>query len=356
MRKTQLQIALITIAVSMVLSATACGAQTPSAEPGQVVPTDKNQGYTAQFTAMDSPMAITAYGDNAEKAVKDAEDIIIDIDAKTDVYDTGSEVARLNVQGSLTGASPDVTELLTRGRDLSEQSGGTFNIAIRPVTALWRIGHDDARVPSNDELKAALSKVDYHNVVINGTDITLKNKAAVDPGGIAKGYAADRVAGLFREMDIKNALITLSGNIYVLGKNEDSEDWQIGLQDPAHETAYIGVLFVSDTSVVTSGSYERYSDIGGVRYGHLFDPQTGYPVENDLLSVTIISEDSALADAYSTALFVMGSEKAQKFQAEHAGQFDAVLVTKDNKIICTPGIKDSFHIADETNRYKLAGE
>jgi thiamine biosynthesis lipoprotein len=341
------------VSISLILLS-ACSKETPQVDAGQDVYPNSKGGYTADFTAMDSPMSITAYGKNAKEAVADAKKIVLDIDAKTDVHNPDSEIGRLNAQGIFKGADPLVTELLTRGQLLSEQTDGTFDVMIRPVTALWKIGDEDARIPPDEELAAALAKIDYYNITFDGTDITLKNGAAVDIGGIAKGYAADRIAERFRDMKIKNAMIALSGNIYVLGKNEDGEDWQIGLQDPEHETPYIGVLFVSDESVVTSGSYERYSDIDGVRYGHLFDPATGYPVSNDLLSVTIISKDSTLADAYSTALFVMGADGAMKFQSEHADQFDAILVTTDKEIICTPGIKDRFELADETGRYRLA--
>jgi thiamine biosynthesis lipoprotein len=248
----------------------------------------------------------------------------------------------------------DFTEILKRGVLLATASRGAFDFTIRPIAELWNIGQDDARVPSEQEIADALPSVDYHNVLIDESDISLANGASIDLGGIAKGYAADKIAELFKSKGVKDALIGLSGNIYALGKNEDGEDWQIGLQDPLLETSYIGVLAISDTSVVTSGAYERFAEIDGVRYGHIFDPKSGIPVDNDLLSVSIISADSTLADAYSTALFVMGLDAALQFHAKRGAtdKFEAIFVTKDKRIICTPGILDRFKIADETGRYK----
>jgi thiamine biosynthesis lipoprotein len=314
---------------------------------------EKQESYQGDFFAMDTAMSIIAFGNGAEQAVNDAEALIEDIDSGTNVHRDDSEAGGLNASGGIAEASADLRELLGRGLTLSEASDGAFDLTIRPVSALWNIGGEDARLPSKGEIDTALKKVGYRNVEIVGSNITLRNGAQIDLGGIAKGYASDRVAALFGERGIEDALIVLGGNIYALGKNEKGDDWQIGVRDPDREAGYIGVISARDESVVTSGAYERYSLLNGKKYGHIFDAKTGYPVESGLKSVTIISKDSALADAYSTALFVMGEDRALAFQREHSDEFDAVLITAGDRVICTPGVKDRFALNDASGKYLL---
>jgi thiamine biosynthesis lipoprotein len=313
------------------------------------------QGYKVSFKAMDAPMSIAAYGARAQEAAEWAEAFVLALDEDMDLRRPGSEVGQLNAEGRLAGAGGELLRMLRRSLELSKQSGGAFDITIRSVAKLWNIGQADARIPSSQELAAALKTVGYGKVGIDGEDIRLQKGAEIDLGGIAKGYAADEVVERFRSMGIQNALLVLSGNIYALGTNESGQPWQIGISDPDKETEYIGVLFTTDLSVVTSGGYERYSDLEGERYCHILDPKTGHPVKGDLKSVTIISKDSALADAYSTALYVMGLDGALAFQAQHADEFDAVLVTQEGEVICTPGMKTRFDLVDTTGRYRLRG-
>jgi thiamine biosynthesis lipoprotein len=334
---------LIVILIVSVVFATACSGASKN---------DKN-GYTVDFVAMDAPMTITAYGDGAEDAALEAKNLVLSLDDEFNAYNYGSDLGRLNEHGNLTVTYSHLVELLQTGVQLSASTNGNFDLTILPISELWNIGHDDARVPSQEEISTELLKVGYRDVVIDDANITLKNDARIDLGGIAKGYAADQIAKLFEEKGITDALVGLSGNIYAFGKNEEGTDWQIGLQDPLLETSYIGVVSISDTSVVTSGAYQRFSELDGVRYGHIFDPSTGYPVDNDLLSVSVVSKNSTLADAYSTALFVMGLDRARKFQENYAGIFDAIFVTKDKRIICTEGIKDQFMLSDESGRYSM---
>jgi thiamine biosynthesis lipoprotein len=314
------------------------------------------QKYSVDFLAMDAPMSVTVIGREArkaEEAANAARDLVYRIDSLVDIYSADSEIYKLNANGKLENADPMVIEMLRRGIDYSNSSEGNFNIAIRPVTALWRIGHEDARIPSEEERKSALARSDYRNVIISGTGIRLKDNAAVDVGGIAKGYAADKIVELLSERGIADALISLGGNIYALGKNENGEDWKVGLQDPEHEAPYIGIISAPGESVVTSGSYERFSILNGKRYCHIIDPKTGYPVDNDLKSATIVSKNSTLADAYSTALFVMGLEDALAFHAKHESEFEAVFVTTDNEVALTSGLEQRFTLTDSFDRYFL---
>jgi thiamine biosynthesis lipoprotein len=310
--------------------------------------------YSESFIAMDAPVTLTIYGENAKQAWEDSKKLIESLDLALDSHDADSIIGKLNSSKSALIEDENAKEAIIRGAALSESSGGRFDITIKSVLSLWNIGQPEARIPEAGELADAVRKVGIQNLKIDGKNVELENDAEIDLGGIAKGYAADKVAALLRENGIENALIALSGNIYALGKNEeDGKDWQVGIQDPEHETDYIGVLFLSDISAVTSGGYERYSDLGGKRYHHIFDPKAGYPAESDLASVTIVSKDSALADAYSTALFVMGKEEAVKFQKQNSELFDMILIANDGSVTCSDGLSDKFVLVDESGRYKM---
>ena len=170
----------------------------------------------------------------------------------------------------------------------------------------------------------------------------------IDLGGIGKGYAADHVVEILRKHGVERALVSLGGNIYAVGSKEKGLNWTIAITDPDDEQAYLGTLSVSDTSVVTSGDYERYFEQDGKRYCHIFDSTTGYPAETDLLSVTVVSPNSTEADGYTTALFVMGHDKAVEFCEKNGIQ--AVLVCDDHTIYVTDDLKDAFHL--ESTEYR----
>ncbi|MBO5460703.1 MAG: FAD:protein FMN transferase, partial [Ruminococcus sp.] len=141
---------------------------------------------------------------------------------------------------------------------------------------------------------------------------------------------------------IGNGLINLGGNVHVVGTKTDGSKWRVGIQNPENDSEYIGVLTVSDSAVITSGGYERYFEEEGITYHHIIDPSTGYPAENGLISVTIVSKDGTLADGLSTSLYVMGLEKAEQYWQEHSEEFDAILLTEGNELYVTEGITEDF--------------
>ena len=230
---------------------------------------------------------------------------------------------------------------------------GAFDPTIGPVSALWDIS-GDPRVPSAEELAAAVQLVDYTGVTLNGTTVSLAQSGMMlDLGGIGKGYAADLAAQIYEKHGVQSALLNLGGNIFVYGAKADGSDYRIGLRDPYGDASdYFAVLPVRDTSVVTSGIYERYFESNGVTYHHLFNPQTGYPTDNGLAAVTVVCTNSTEADALSTALFVMGLEKGLAFAQGLAG-VEAVFVTTDKMVYATDGVKEIIEIANES--YTLQG-
>ena len=205
---------------------------------------------------------------------------------------------------------------------------------------LWGFPNQEYRVPAEAEIENALPLVDSSRLRLDGGVLYMEPGQAMDFGGVGKGYAAARVMEIFREHGISSGMVSLGGNIQVLGKKPDKSLWRVGVRDP-EGADYFAVLTLEDQAAVTSGGYERYFEAEGETYIHILDPRTGRPAESDLLSVTVVSEDGARADALSTALFLMGLEDAADFWRKDGG-FDLVLVTEDRQVFITEGLEGSF--------------
>lgn len=317
--------------------------------------------HTQSFFAMNTYMSVTAYGDNAQPAVQQVQSAVTQLDSLWSVTDENSELYALNSTGSGT-VSSETAELIRFCIDISEKTSGAFDPTIYPVLTAWGFTTDSNRVPSDEEITALLGKVGCENVLIsdnnaeNCGEVTLRNGAMLDFGGIAKGAAADKAAEIMRENGITSALINLGGSITVIGKNSDNSDWRIGVKNPFSD-GNIGILELCNTSAVTSGAYERcFTASDGTVYGHIINPDNGRPVDNDLASVTIISPNTTLCDALSTALFVMGKEKALQFAKENgkALGFDYILITKDKEMFISSGSAANFTLTDKNEILHIA--
>ena len=262
-----------------------------------------------------------------------------------------SEISNLNRSAGLSPVvlSEPVFQLLTIAQKYSILSEGMFDVTIDPVVELWGIGTDHAAVPSRDKLEHAVSLVDYRKVVLDSdkSSVFLPGKElAVDLGGIAKGYIADRVKDFLVSSGAGAGIIDLGGNILVFGKKPDGSDFRIGIQDPfGGRGSAIGVVTMAEGSVVTSGIYERFFEQDGKRYHHIFDVRTGFPVENNLSGVTIVTMESAAGDALSTAVFALGLEKGMALVEKTDGA-EAICITKDKEIYISSGLKDRFTLTD----------
>ena len=170
----------------------------------------------------------------------------------------------------------------------------------------------------------------------------------IDFGGIAKGYTSARIMDIFRACGIKSGLVNLGGNVQALGTKKDGSSWRVAVKDPQDTDQYLGVLSIQDKAVITSGGYERYFEQDGRTYHHIIDPKTGYPVENGLISVSIVTADGTLADGLSTSVFIMGKEAATEYWRNHSDEFDMILMTDDREIYVTEGIADSFESEMDT--------
>ena len=223
-----------------------------------------------------------------------------------------SDIWSINhAKGQPVSVSDDTAKIIREGLKYSAISDGAFDITIGRLTSVWEKAREKKKIPSDDLVKEALSTVDYRNVLIDGNKVTLKNPdAMIDLGGIAKGYIADRMKSYLKKHHVQSALINLGGNVLVIGDKPDGSHYRIGIQEPfASEGTTVTEVAVSDKSVVTSGIYERYFKKNGKIYHHIIDTGTGYPEENGIKSVTVISKKSVDGDALSTVLFVLGSDK-----------------------------------------------
>jgi len=293
---------------------------------------------TRMFFAMDTYMSISA-PDAPEALVDECVAAINGLEADISVTDPGSGIYALNSGGSaaLDGHSLRLTEFAL---EMCALTGGALDITMYPVVRAWGFTTGEYTVPETEEIAALLSCTGYSYVTVKNGCITLPEGFMLDLGSVAKGYASDIAADMLRAGGVKSALIDLGGNIYCVGAKQDGSLWRVALRDPAGE-GYLGVVAVSDCAVVSSGCYERYFEKDGVRYGHIFDPATGRPADNGLISVTVIGKSGAECDALSTALYVMGPEKAAGFLAGQDA-VDAVLVREDGTLIITEGLADVF--------------
>jgi thiamine biosynthesis lipoprotein len=263
-----------------------------------------------------------------------------------------SGVALINENAGLKAVQVrgDILEVLERALYYAEKSSGAFDPTVGPLVKLWGIGTDHERVPSDAEIAEALTLINWRDLEIDraaGTAFLRRQGMSLDLGGIAKGYAADEAARIAREAKVQRAIFDLGGNIFALGAHKDASPWHIGVQDPLKERgSYIGVVPVQNKSIVTSSVYERFFKAEGRRYHHILSTADGWPIQNGLLSVTIVTENSMDADALSTAVFALGYEKGSAL-LETLPNVEAIFVFEDRGVAVTRGLRGVFELAGE---------
>ena len=309
-----------------------------------------------QVIAMDTAMVLTAYGKESTRAVYDAEEEVRRLDALLSRTSGSSEVSMLNgAGGEMVPVGAEICTLIQTAGDFTEATGGAFDITIAPVVSAWGFTTDSYQVPDREALQTLLESVGMEHVHLSGGSARLDPGTMIDLGGIAKGYTADRVAEIFQEHAVPRGKVELGGNILVIGDKPDGTAWRVGVQDPKHPDEADGlvcVLNLTDAFAVTSGSYQRYFEQAGKRYHHIIDPATGCPADSGLTSVTGVADSArgngTMCDALSTALFVMGEDKALDFWRSGVYDFQLVLVTEDGRVVVTEGLKDGFVEMEES--------
>lgn len=300
-----------------------------------------NSPYTKSAFYFDTVITLSIYSKNSKSILDECFEMCESFENTVSKTISTSEVSRINAaQGKPIKVSDTTIELLNKAIYYSKITNGAFDITINPLSVLWNINENTGIIPSDSDIKNALEHVNYKNIIINENYVTLTDKeASIDLGGIAKGYLADFLKNYLIEKGVKSGILNLGGNVITIGSKPDGSDFKIGIQRPFSEDGTIATtVFANNSSVVTSGIYERYFEIEKEIYHHIIDTNTGYPTKNNLQSVTILSGSSLEGDALSTACMVLGYENALNLIRSIDG-VEAIFITDSYDIIDTRTIK-----------------
>lgn len=298
---------------------------------------------TKDVFAMDTVMTLTAYGKSAHQAVEEAEKEIKRLDELLSIGVKDSEISIVNENGS-EYLSEDTASIIGQSIALYQSTEGAFDITVYPLMEEWGFTTQKYKVPDKNKIIELLKNVDASKIEFdeNSKFISLPDDIKIDLGGIAKGYTSDKIMKIYEKYNVTAGIVSLGGNVQAYNTKPDGTLWKVGIENPDDANSYLGVISVKDKAVITSGGYERYFEEDGITYHHILDPDTGYPAESGLKSVTIVSENGILADGLSTSLFVMGKEKALIYWRKNCDKFDMVLEDDDGQIIVTKGIEEYF--------------
>lgn len=297
---------------------------------------EASQPLSRSELLLDTVCTVTLY-EPADPALLDAAfQLIAEEEALFSRTLENSDVWLVNqAAGRPVRVAPDTADVIELGLEYSELSEGRFDITVGSLTALWDFGGAD-HVPTDAEREAAMAAVDYHKLHLTGLEVTMDDPASrLELGAVAKGYIADRVAGLLKEKGAVSAVIDLGGNVLTLGEKPDGAMWKIGVQQPfgKERSELVGMIQVAgDVSLVTSGIYERNFERDGVLYHHILDPDTGFPAETDVIGVTVVSESSAQGDALSTVCLLLGREEGSRLLETCDGVQGAVWVDSEGQV------------------------
>lgn len=236
-------------------------------------------------------------------------------------------------KGEAVCVSDETIQVLKEALHFGTCTNGLFDISIGAVNNLWDFSGESVDVPAKNDIQAACEFTDYTRIVISGNAVSVPEGMKLDLGGIAKGYIGDKLKEFYVEQGVTSALLNLGGNIICIGNPPDKDNFVIGIKQPFSENHSITSIKVKNTSIVTSGIYERYFETDGQLYHHILDPSTGYPVQTDLYSVTILAENSMRADAISTSCLMMGLEQSKKWLKKYAPDVKAIFITQDYDVI-----------------------
>ena len=327
---------------------------------------EKYKYETAEFYAMDTYFTMRAYGPSAEQALADCEKVVRELEGLLSVTDEQSDIWRINHEKSAAVAQ-ETYALISDACSYGERTGGALDITLYPVLQEWGFTTGEYRIPEEDRLKELLDNVDYRQVSLKTLAdgkkslpgkpqelymVHIPENVQIDLGAVAKGYTGDALLNVLRQNGVNSAILDLGGNVQTLGTKPDGSLWRVAVRNPFDRGSQIGILEINDKCVITSGSYERYfTGEDGRDYWHILDPGDGHPADNGLVSVTVVGKRGEECDALSTALFVMGKERAMEFwrgQQESGKEdpdrmdFDMILVTDQGKLYMTQGLEGCF--------------
>ena len=297
-----------------------------------------------EFFAMDTKMTVKVYGEGAPEAAREAKERLLALDALWSATREGSDIARLNGgAGEAIALSPKTMRLLRMSEEVREETKGALDVTLAPLLQLWGFTGGVHHVPTAEEIEAARALTGAGKLKLDEAAGTarVEKGSSVELGAVAKGYAGELVAAELKSRGVRSAILDLGGNIEVIGAREGGAPWRIGIRNP-FGGALLGTVAVADAAVVTSAIDQRFfTDEAGNRYWHILDPATGKPAASGLASATVVASSGGRADALSTALFVMGADRAAAFWRERQ-DFEMVLVGMDGHVWITEGLLDRF--------------
>ena len=339
----------------MIISQTACSGKTAPGQPSAASDLSRGEAWL-----LNTYCSITVYETGREQLIEDAFTYASSLEKMLSRTVSGSYVSRFNAAEKEGESTPELNELVLLAREYYELSGGLFDISIGPVSKLWDFQSDDPQVPDASAIAEGL-KHTQKTGEITVFDYRLQSSQSdapsrpvllkkdpgieIDLGGIAKGYIADKTRAFLEEQGVSTAIINFGGNVITLGSKPDGSPWRVAIERPfsgeedvlIDERSYVGVVETAGASVVTSGTYERkFYGEDGTLYHHVLDPRTGYPVQTDLMSATVIGPESARCDALSTSCLLMGSETARTFM-EGTDGYEYVLILNTGEIVASGG-------------------
>ena len=337
------------LALLALLSLAACGESTE---------------YHREVYAMDTVMTLTAYGPRAEAGLVAGEGVILSMDAMLDPELPTSVVYAMNhANGASVSVPGQLARMVQTAQTVYQQSNklgiNSLDLSVYPLVKLWGFVDGSYYVPSELEISEARARLHFGQVLLSSFpssgsyEVSMPADCELSFGAVAKGCTSAYVIDAMRNAGVTSGIISLGGNVQTLGLKPDGSLWRIGIADPNSPDNYLGILTAGETAVVTSGSYQRnFTDPRtGKSYHHILDPRSGRPAENSLVSATVICEDGTMADALSTAMFVLGETNALRYWRSYGKDFEMILVTKDNEVVCTSGLIEEFSL--ENQNYSL---
>ena len=303
------------------------------------------QSASHSLRLMGASIHLTIFHEDAQNLLLQSEQLLHLYKNRFSANDADSELMAINLQAGKKAirVHPELFELIELGKKHSIAANSHLNIAIGPLVQTWRIGFSDAKLPSEEEIQRLLKITDPEEIFLNDSNREVylsKEGMRIDLGALAKGYIADKLKEFLVEQGVQSGIIDLGGNILTIGENPTfHRPWRIGIQNPALDRGeHVAVVEVSDASVVTSGIYERQLVVDGKTYHHIFDRTTGYPMETELASITIVAEKSVDCEIWTTRLFGQNPYDIIE-EIEQQPGLEAFVITKNQKMMYTSGIQ-----------------
>ena len=326
----KLKKALITVACIIAVTAVVAGA---------VIHHGRKADYNVEAKssiAMGTVVTVKIYNDIQTNLIPNVNSVIDSLENTISWRKEASPVAALNKTGRCE--NPMVAEIINSCRKISDSTDGSFDLTVGKVSTLWDFGGDNERLPDESEIKNALRFVDYKKLETTGSEAFCADGQQSDLGAIGKGLACDVVREYLEASEVKGAVVSVGGSICAFGsRNKAGDKWRIAIKHPEKENEFIGVVCLNEGFVSTSGDYEKYFELDGVRYHHILDAKTGYPAKSNLKSVTVVCNSGMLSDALSTACFILGKEKSEELLKEYNAS--AVFVDSEGKITVSGDIE-----------------